>query len=358
MALPLYKINGYNLRTQFGLQVLRSGGMFDHPARIGKTEKDWHESNGFEALVDSVDLGWKHRKIQLECLMEFNDMYDFEDKIGSIKKMLYSEIIELQTPYSIHDVMLKQGAQVNFNYEHRNRAVFTLVFNEPEYNLINGLTPDDAITNQVYSIGGVDFARMGMTVNKSSGYYDFTAMKPDNYTFYNRESNKLNARIGRNIVLEITCEAESVYQMGYNHQYLQRILRSSGLKTLMIKDVTNSFEVYNKDGYRVNSIKREGNRIATTFRLVLREPQPNLEELVLAYLLDVDLNYILDVNERYIVVLWDKSEFESKIVYLHTDSEPTEPKVYLWTDNERDSGEPEYDPEAEQVFLFTDNEII
>lgn len=288
--------------------------------------------------------------------MQFNDIYDFQDKLGRLKDSLYSNIAILETPYSTNNVILKEKSIVNLNYEHKNRATFMLIFNETEYNLINGLEPDEEITNDVYSIGGIDFKRMGMYINKSSGYYDFTAMKPDNYTFYNKESNKINARIGRNIELEINCIAGSEIELSNNHQYLQSILKQPGLQTLIIKDIPKTFQVYNKDGYKVNKFKREGNTLSTKFKLILREPEPNLTELTLAYLVDINLNYILDVNERYIVVLWDRSEF-TRTVYLFTDSEPGEPKVNLWLDSERDSEHANYNPDAEQVYLFNDEEI-
>jgi hypothetical protein len=71
-------INSENLKNVYGISVKKIKGNFDMPGRFGTYERDWQDVDGIEPFVNVDDLYFKQRQIVLECIMEADDMIEFQ----------------------------------------------------------------------------------------------------------------------------------------------------------------------------------------------------------------------------------------------------------------------------------------
>ncbi len=131
-----YLIDGNNLKTTYGVRVLKVAGPLDFLARKGETSHDWPDSDGEEAFTDSTDIYFKSREIRLTCLLVASSNSDFETKLKALKYLLEAAGTHTLTlPYwtETFTLMFKGGDQVEVVTKWGGDAVvgkFTLTFTE------------------------------------------------------------------------------------------------------------------------------------------------------------------------------------------------------------------------------------
>ena len=348
----MFKINDIDLKD-FKIEVLESGGLYDFPSRAGKINHDWHESDGVQPYVNESEIYYKQRTISLKCLLESTDINDFTYQLGRLKDLLYDGWVRLETAYSLtFNVLLKDQAAVKYNYE-SSSAIFTLNFKEIVYDpsTLPVPTPQSTVINDVYSIDKVLFSQLGLIVETSSGNFDFTSMKSDRLTIYKNESFFNNARMSRNIKLQLSLIGTDVADFNNKIHKLHYLLNNEGLRSLIIPGSISPYEVYCKDGFRVKELYRHANQIIAKFELTLFEPDPQVEKFSLCYLKDTDDNFILTTDGYKIIVICYRDSIKTNQVYLFTKDE-NEDKTYIFSKNEL------ADPEFEDIYLFKNDEII
>lgn len=352
-------INGKDTKD-FGVSVMKIKGVFDMPARFGTYERDWKDVDGVEAFVEVGDLYYKQRKISIECIMEASDIAVFQFQLGMFREEVYTRFT-MVTPYSSHDCIMKEGAKVKFindKYGIRIAAKFTLIMNEVSYNFGSTLTGDPDITNDFFWIDNINLRLFGIVVEESDGNFDFPKMKTDKITRYKRESDKVNTRATRNITLKCSMFAPDINVLQVQMAQFHALLALSELRQLMLpmEGLEKPYGVFCADGFKVSKLIQNGNQVVAMFTIVLREAEPTPESFYLSILLDTDGIAILTTDSQYIYVIGDRTDLQQKDVYLF-DVLENQPDTNLWTTNELDSGHLDYNVDATETYLFTDEEI-
>lgn len=353
-------INSKNLRSVFKISVLKIAGIFDMPGRVSPYERDWKDSDGVDAFTDSEDLYFRQRRITLECIMDAADMMEFQYNLGLFREEVYKQFT-LTTPLSQHTCVLKEGAQVKFltsKYQSGVTASFTLVCNELNYSFGTTFEPDYDISNNEFWIDYTSLSRFGIQVKESSGNFDFPRMKDDRITRYMRESESNNKRGSRNITLSCSMIGSSIADFKSKMQAFHALLAQPGLRKLMfpIPGLEMSYNCLCPDGFIISELVYNDNQVACTFNLTLKEVGSQIETLFLTVLLDIDGKPILDESGNYIIVIADRAGMNPNIAYIFLDSEYA-PATYLWTDEELDSLDPDYNANAESKYILLDSEL-
>ena len=347
-----YKINTLDLWLYFSLRVQTIGGVFDFPVRGGDTERDWFDEDGLEAFVDADDIWFKQRTIVLKCLMQADDKSDFMTKLSMFKDQVYSGVCDLETPYGTFKVLLKKGAKVN--YIRNGKAEFELEFTETEYS--KKAVPTGFHEGVERTIDGILWNDLGISIQYEYGQFDFTAMKRDKNTVYKTESAVNNMRYSRNITVGCFLQADSLNKFVSNINDLHGLLANEGMRQLILSDIEKPFQVLVKDGFKLKKLYRDNGKFCAEFDIRFFEARPKKESIVLTILADTLGNIITDTLGRSIVIIWDKSDLAGGPVYLFLDEE-CEDDTFLYTDEELNNEDPVFDPDAEPIYLFKDNEL-
>ncbi len=352
----VYKINGNKL-WDYGIRVLQSGGWFDMPARMGETERDWHESNGVEPFVDKEEIYYKHRRINIECLMEADSIVDLQYQLGMFKDLVYSGILTLENDYGSYQVILKEGAKIEFsNTLHKSiSAKFTLKFSQIDWSPgKSNLSPEwnKDYSESHYYIDGISLFDLGIVMEENpKGAFDFTKMKGVNLNeFFPGESEAITARGARDITLKCAMTADSVTDLQDRLSYLYNLLSNEGLRKLKLKGIEGEYKVFSRDGVKINQIYKS-DEVVVRFDLVLHEPYPKVENVSINYLLNYTGTHKIQTESgEDIIIIGSRDKIQMSKVYLYTDSEDKD-ATYLWLDTERDSSHTDYNVEADPVYL-------
>jgi len=352
-------INGNNTKM-YGVKVRKIKGAFDMPGRFGTYHRDWKDTDGVEAFVEQNDLYFKQRKITLDCILEADDIGFFQQQMGFFRELIYQKV-SIQTPYSLHECILKDNAKVKFiNDKYGNNVIaeFSLVFNEISYNFGETLIPDENVSNSFFWIDKIKLSRFGIVVESSDGFLDFPKMKTDNITRYLRESDRVNKRGARNISLKCSLFADNIIDLSTKFAQFNSLLAAEGLRKLMlpIEGLEKPFEVFAANGYKVTNIIQNDNQIVASFIIIFEEPEPKIETINLTILLDTNGDPILTTSGEFIYIVADRTTNENKDTYLFTDEEVGD-NTYLWTTEELDDTDPNYNEESKEIYLFTNEEL-
>jgi len=353
------KINDIDIRA-YGIEVMKIKGAFDMPARFGTYEMDWQDIDGIDAFTEQSDLYYKQRKLSLDCIMEAETINDLQFNMGIFREIVYKEFT-LETPYSNHNCIMTEGARVKFissKYDPDVKISFTLIFNELSYAFGTTLEPDENITNDVFWIDNIDLSRFGIVVEESEGFFDFTKMKSDKVTRYMRESDKVNKRGARDIILSCSMLAESISEFKTQMERFHALLSQPGLREFMLPlpGLEKPYNVFVPDGFRLKELIQSQNSIAGKFDLILSEVEPQPETFYLIVLLDIDGIPILTIDGKYIYVIADRNDLKNQNVYLYTIAEAQD-DIFLFTKEELDPEDEDYDSESEEVYLYKISEL-
>jgi len=352
-------INGINTKM-FGVSILKIKGAFDLPARLGTYQRDWKDIDGADSFTNESDLHFKQRLITLDCILEATSIDMFQQQIGFFRQEVYQKI-EIQTPYSFHNCILKNGSKVEFlndKYGSNVIAKFSLIFNEISCDFGDTLEPDEDLTNDFFAIDKIKLSRFGIVVESSDGFWDFPKMKTDKITRYLRESDRINKRSVRTITLKCSLFADNIEDLMTKFYQFNALLSKAGLRKLMmpIEGLEKPFEIFANNGYKVTNIIQNENQIIASFTINFEEPIPKIESIYLALLLDTEGIPILTNWGDFIYIITNRETNANKNQYLFT-TEEGELDTNLWTTSEIDESDPNYNVDAKELYLFTNEEI-
>ena len=83
-----YRLDGLNMKTAYGISVLRSTGNLDQTKRKGKTGHNWLDEDGEEEYTDSNDIYFDPRDIVLNCQIRSATKATFLTNLDSFKAVL------------------------------------------------------------------------------------------------------------------------------------------------------------------------------------------------------------------------------------------------------------------------------
>jgi hypothetical protein len=298
----MFKINNIDL-SDFKIVVEQFEGIYDFPARIQPTERSWADEDGVEAFVKAQDIRFVQRMFTLGCFMNCDDIFEFQNLLSDLKDVLYGQFT-LNTDYGDFDCIMKNDARVEpINSQQKGKFRFTLQLNEVAQ-LTFGVYPFGANeSSTIFSIDKMDLqTKFGIMVEECTGHFDFQRMKTDSLTRYKRESDSVNFREARDINLKCTMFANNILTLKTNFELLQNLLAAEGFRELRIPNVSTVFNVYSKDGFKVNELYKNDNQITARFNLTLREGHSTVYINPIYVLLDTDGTPILTTEGYYIYV--------------------------------------------------------
>lgn len=133
------KLNGKGLYSNFGVIINEiPQGQFDFLQRKGTTEQSWPDENGLDPFVDSQDMVFQSRVIQLNVTIVGDGKTDFINKISALRTELYSSGLQdltLMNDNHTRQVFFRDGAKITFlkGFEYSKVvAKTTLKFVEPQ----------------------------------------------------------------------------------------------------------------------------------------------------------------------------------------------------------------------------------
>ncbi len=354
-------LNNQNIEN-FGVKVLKVTGNFDMPKRMSETDYNWKGENGTEAWVETSEINPTWRKIYLDCLMDAVDYQTLSFNLGLFRTEIYKEF-SLQTEYTTHArCLLKEEGRVKFlgeKFKNRIRIQFTLVISEISYEYPNLVVIENPnISNNVFWIDNVNLADFGVVVEQSEGFLDFPKMKNTALTKYQREQDAENTREPRTITLQCSLMSNHITPFKGKLELLQSLLIKEGLRKLMIPipGLSKPFEVFFTSGLYFRNFVANENQYLAQFTLQFVEPNPQIESFLLLCLLDTDGVPILTTDGDCILVVADLDDFKKPTKYVWLAEELAE-ITYIWTTEELDTLSGDYNPNAKEVYLFTDAEI-
>lgn len=252
-----YSIGGNDFST-YNMNILSSMGALDFPKRLGEVDHDWKDSNGVEAFVETNDLLWDGRDIQLMAFYEGSNMIT---DLGTFRGLYEGVNAALVTTYGSHTAILKD-IKVQNVFSANAKALLILKFWEP---VVTVPSPPAATGGSGPSLGGYDFLQdFGLRIESVKGLNDVVYRKKE-LTHGNQAVQLSDNRKNRVANIHMNGVYSSIGNLISAITDLHGVLRSVNLKVLAYRG--SNFNTYFADLSRVTAIPAHR---AVTIRLKLR----------------------------------------------------------------------------------------
>jgi hypothetical protein len=110
----MYTLDGHNLKSEYGITVVRIAGMFDFLARKGETSQDWPDSDGEQAYTDASDIYFKGREIMMTCVIAATSASTLMTNLNAFKTMLQAAgtraLVHTETSTTVNVYMVDSAA--------------------------------------------------------------------------------------------------------------------------------------------------------------------------------------------------------------------------------------------------------
>jgi len=113
--MALYRLDGKNMKTEYGISVLRCTGNLDMLKRKGASSHSWPDEDGEEAFTDADDIVFGPRDISLVCVLRQPTKATFLTKLSAFKHVLESSglhTLYIDTTGVTHSVFCIDGGSV------------------------------------------------------------------------------------------------------------------------------------------------------------------------------------------------------------------------------------------------------
>ena len=133
-----YRLDGSNMKTKYGITVLRSVGSLDQTKRKGKTGHNWLDEDGEEEYTDTNDIYYEPRDISLDILIQASTRLAFLTNLDSFKSTLQSpglHTLYIGATCVTHSVYMKDGFKLKPATKWSSQltvATFRLKLREPD----------------------------------------------------------------------------------------------------------------------------------------------------------------------------------------------------------------------------------
>ena len=135
----IYRLDGLNISSTYGVKVQQSSGNLDMLARKGKTAQDWLDEDGEDEYVLTSDIWFKPRDIRLNCRIIGNTTALMITQLDALKAVLESpglHTLYIANTGVTHSVYFKAGAKVRnlvkWGVTGKMMASFVLNLREPD----------------------------------------------------------------------------------------------------------------------------------------------------------------------------------------------------------------------------------
>jgi len=249
-------IGGVDL-AEYGITPIQNGngniafmGLFDMPARIGKTFHDWQDENGIEPYVRADEIRYGGRDIVLNALLvqEYENQALRKLEAFYIAIQGFTDLVDLVTDYGTYEVYLKD--EIKGEYFPQGIVKLQLSFRQPIVP-ITGTIP--ATDNTTYGIDGISFQALGLTIMDVEGRHNLPAPKAQLFTAYATEGYQITKRNYRELILKCVLQDSSLNGFQTRIDSLLKLFSKEGLRTITYRsDALRTFFV--KDGFQVSEV--------------------------------------------------------------------------------------------------------
>lgn len=224
-------------------------GMFDLPARTGKTYYEW--PNGIEPYIDADEIVFGGRDLTLNLICKAENLTVFKTHLDVLYGELQKPVVlwsELFGPFMVTVTKSTVG------YHKNGWASVTLYLHEDNPAISKILLP--AQLGDVYGIDGYSWQELGFVIETISGRYDLGQTK------------ETGVRAFTTLVLKATLKAGVFADLQLKVNRLQSLFAAPGLRAVKYFDGTQ-VNCFAASGFTITTIKNYGNGYRGTFEIKL-----------------------------------------------------------------------------------------
>lgn len=239
-------------------------GIWDLPARQGKSYHSWGEEDGIEPYTDAAEIQWAGRDLTLYGLIrnvsEQEALQQAYALIATIDS--FNDLVTLATPYGDFQVYVS-GASPQEYMEHGYLTV-RINMREPVVDLSGGADPvayDPSQTGAIQQINAVDgwdgvsWSDQSLQLLSRSNYADRPQPKSANPINYDQEPYRVTKREARSISYEMLILTADLTAFSNVIKDLYKRFSNPGLRYLTIgAQSIASFLVF--EGWQVRQVKQ------------------------------------------------------------------------------------------------------
>ncbi|WP_231464664.1 hypothetical protein [Pedobacter sp. Leaf132] len=226
-------------------------GLFDMPARLGKTFHDWGDEDGIEPYVSASEIFFGGRDLSLTGFIKGNNKSDCNDKLGVLYNLInsFTDTVPLQSDWGSFNVYV--NAPIVGNRLSDTILSVTIPFREPVVDMTPLIPIGDS---SQYGIDGNSFALLGGEALKLSGdSWNRTNPKTENISFFGKEKAFIGRLTAPEHTLTIGLRDESFIGLRYKVKEFMALLASPGVRKLVYpNDKLRAFFV--KDGFKTTAL--------------------------------------------------------------------------------------------------------
>ena len=231
-------------------------GMLDMPERIGKIYHSWTGDSGIEPYVLASEIRYGGRAITFEGFLQAADKAAAYAALNLFYKELdsYQDLVSLVTPWSTHQVYIKEKTEVNFLQQGWVRI--GIQFEEPSPPTPEGGAPAGSEINKPH-IDGISFESLGMFLTAFKEHLKRPKTKEQKFTSYQTAGYQITPPEALEFEIELIAYAASYELLKANIQALHKLLASPGVRNINVDGSLR--EVFNTQGFKVGNMKIASN---------------------------------------------------------------------------------------------------
>lgn len=265
IALEEYGVKTTPVNSSFGLS-----GIWDLPARGGKTFHNWGNENGIEPYVDYFDIWFLPRNITLNCSINESDGNLLKARVDELFQALQSNtenLLQLRVVDTGKIYRVYLSTEINVEYLKPGCADFALQFIEP-FPVIPTELPGEFGANG--GIDGIPFRALGIAgITETKGLYSRPAIKALQYTGEggNKEFSGTKTE-AKTIELSAAIKCQNLTDFGNKVDALQAVFSAPGLRKLKLI-IGYSADVFAASGFTISNIYAVSGGIIADFKIKL-----------------------------------------------------------------------------------------
>lgn len=237
-------------------------GVFDLPARTGKTYHSWGDSEVIEPYSASGDMSFAGRDIIFSGLI-----LGTNSVINNNLKTFYAAInaatglIVFETPYHSASGYVKSVIPEMFN----GGAKIAITFREPIVSL-TGTLPSAGLSN--YTIDAIPFSSFGLYLSKSEVLHNLPDLKEQFFTKYGSEGYQIVKRKNKTLDINGFITGTTLSDFQTKIKALYKLFSSSGTRNIKINDEINA-DCFATEGFNVRNIHLYNNLVIANITISL-----------------------------------------------------------------------------------------
>jgi hypothetical protein len=273
-----YTLDNTDLWLQYGIKGgqapdsnIAVKGVFDMPQRLGETFYDWGDENGIEPYVADVDIIFGGRDVVF-----YGIILGAREEVNVKLQQLYTQVksftdlVVLGTPYGSFDVtvrsviptykpgicsfeMLCREPYVKaylFNFILKDTNDDFMIDNQGNRIVLNGWQPLPGTGVSPYTIDGIPFASLGLSLNEATDLHNLGDFKDQFVTKYAGEAYQLVKRQGNRLVFNGYLIGSTLNDFTTKAKWIQTLFIKPGLRTIKIRDEV-VLECFATDGFEI-----------------------------------------------------------------------------------------------------------